>query len=358
MTKKRANGEGCFFRRGRGWAGLISVPDHRTGQTRREYLRGRSRSEVIQQAEDIRKTALSGSDDTITVGEWLNHWFDSYVSGLRTNTRMTYESLIRCHILPVLGAVPLCKLTADDIVSMLSDSSLAPKTRQLIQNMFARSLKQALQARKIWRNVAQTVPPIRIERQDHRVLSREELSAFLTVARKSKYWLAYLLIVSAGLRRGEALAMRWSDVALESGRITIRQTLVKTRRGLMTNPPKTKLSKRTIPLPDFATAALSDVPARSRHGLVISTSRGDLVDPDLVWSDYRKLLRSAGLPRITLHDLRHTHASLLLKSGVGLSDISRRLGHSTIRTTADIYAHEVPGEADIAATKMNEIISQ
>jgi integrase len=358
MRKKRANGEGYFFPRGRGWAGQIRVPDPAFGRSKRVYVRGRSRAEVVRLAEEARKAHLVAQDYRITVSEWLDHWYDTYVASLRMNTRMTYESVIRCHIVPAIGAVQLFKLTPEHVVSMLSDTRRAPKTRQLIRNVLSRALKQAMQVGKVIRNVVQAIPPIRVERKDRRVFSKDELAVFLRVAKESRYWPAYLLMATTGIRRGEALALRWSDISLEKKTITIRQTLVKTRRGLITNPPKTKLSKRSIRLPEFAVEALSEIPARMRHGLVTSTTTGEMIDPDLLWSDYRRMLRSAGLPRVTLHDLRHTHASILLQCGVGITDVSKRLGHSTIKTTADMYAHEVPGEADSAALKMNEIISQ
>jgi integrase len=158
--------------------------------------------------------------------------------------------------------------------------------------------------------------------------------------------------LSTGMRRGEMLALRWRDVSLDGAELTVQQSLEQTKEGLRFKPPKTKHARRTISLPAFAVAALrAHKIAQAQERLSLGLGRDDddalvfrrpdgtPMRPDMVSSEWRKMVVSAKLPKVSLHALRHTHASQLIASGMDVLTISRRLGHGAPSITLDVYSH-------------------
>lgn len=358
MTR-RANGEGTFCKRGRGFYGRVWAFDPATGSSRRLSVRGRSLEEVRIKARKIREIVMAGSDSSITVGEWLGYWLDTYKSASRSNTRQTYGCVIRKNILPHLGSIRLSSLGPDHVSAMVSRvSHLKPATIQLVQNTLRSALSQALKSRKVAVNIMNQIASVTVVRKDHLVFNHGQFARFRAAVENSPFRVIYLLLIGAGLRIGEALALRWEDVSPNLGSITVRQTAVRDRGGMIINPPKTKLSMRTIVIPGWLSEALRETPARDRSGLVASNRRGGILHPTQVRKDFLRLLESAQLPRVTIHGLRHMHASILLQSGTDIFEVSRRLGHSSITTTSDIYGHLTPGTTGTAAANLDRLWSK
>ncbi len=180
-----------------------------------------------------------------------------------------------------------------------------------------------------------------------------------------------MLAVTTGMRQGELLGLKWSDVDLEGGRVSIRRTLTRTGVGSAAfGNPKTSKSRRTVRLTAQGVEALGSHLERqlkeienagdhySDQGLVFTTKTGTPINPsNLRNRSFATLLRTAGLPHIRFHDLRHTCATLLLVKGVHPKFVQELLGHATIAITLDIYSHVLPGMGDQAATAMEDVLS-
>lgn len=177
--------------------------------------------------------------------------------------------------------------------------------------------------------------------------------------------LPVLLAVTTGLRRGEILGLRWEDVNLRTSVLTVRQPLEQTKGGIALKQPKTQKARRTVALPQLSVEALryrKKEQAKERllfgpdyngHGLVLARADGSPWKPDSFTSSYRSLVRRLGLSHIRFHDLRHTHATQLLRQGVHPKVVSERLGHSTVGITLDVYSHVLPGMQEDAAHRVD-----
>jgi integrase len=218
------------------------------------------------------------------------------------------------------------------------------------------------------RNVAALVTPPRINRKEIRTLSPEESRRFLAAIESDRLEALYVLAVTSGMRQGELLALRWTDVDLEAPAVSVHATLQRTRGSLVFAPPKTSRSRRRVALTRAAVEALRR--HRARQGaerLRAGTAWGD---PELIFTNevgqplhgtyltklFQVALVRAGLPRLRFHDLRHTAATLLLGRGVHPKIASEMLGHSSVAITLDLYSHVTPTMQREAATEMDRAL--
>ena len=188
-----------------------------------------------------------------------------------------------------------------------------------------------------------------------RALDEKEMAALLKLVQGTRLYMPILLGVSGGMRRGEILALRWQDLDLETGRAVICRSLEQTREGLRFKLPKTDRGRRTVVLPSFtcdtlrthrveqAKNRLALGPAYHDRDLICPREDGSPWPPDMLSTAFAALVRRSGLSHVRFHDLRHTHATQLLKQGVHPKIVSERLGHSNIGITLDTYSHVLPG---------------
>jgi integrase len=192
-----------------------------------------------------------------------------------------------------------------------------------------------------------------------RTWDASELRRFLDVVSKRDDHLLWLLFAMTGMRRGEVLGLRWKDIDIERGLVSIRQTVLNVGGARVFSTPKTARSRRVVALDAKTTAKLkSSWPVGCQPGtLIFCEADGGPLDGNAITRRFTKLCVEAGLPRIRLHDLRHTHATLALGLGIHPKIVSERLGHSTIAFTLDIYSHATPHMQSEAAVKFGELIS-
>jgi integrase len=360
MTRKprRANGDGYIYqRKGRYYIQLYTVDA--TGNRVRKWLRGgASVISANRKLREYKEKHFICLDSTQTLGQWLQSWIDRYSKGKAESTISLYRRLIRVHLMPTVGQVKLTDLKPAMFSKLYATLSkqLAPKTILTINSILNAALNQAVKDEIIFRNVLHAVTKPRTRKPEHRIFSEDELRAFYEKCLQSQYRLPYLLMLFGGLRRGEALGMKWSAVDLVNNTVTVRQQL--TERQTPAGPCieigqlKTERSYRVIPLPTEVMDEFKKTQAKQRHGLIF---KGRSKSPRCFVADFKRITAELGIEGMRLHSLRHTHASFLLMSGVALPMVSDRLGHSGTKVTGDIYSHAVPGAQDAAVSALSSL---
>lgn len=310
----------------------------------------------------------------LTVGEYLTQWLEYVKMQVSGPTYDRYEAIVRLHLTPRLGKIPLHKLSPLQIqkayAQMMADGNhhkaggVSPRTAATHHRVLHRALDQAVKWQLLSRNPAENVEPPRYQRREMRVLDEEGVRELLDAARESQVYLPILLAVTTGMRSGEILALRWEDIDLASGTATIRRTMAQ-GRGLYFKEPKTAKSRRLVRLPGITVEALKEAHRnQAQHKLLLGASykQNDLVccqpDGGPIWPSnlregFHRVLGRIG-KSMRFHDLRHTHATLLLRQGVNPKIVSERLGHSNIGLTLDTYSHVLPDMQEEVVRKLDE----
>jgi integrase len=338
----------------------------RTYKTKREAERGLAEWLV----EIERGTAVDRSRQT--VGELLRDWLQTYAQHhVRPTTLEDYETTIRVHIVPALGGIPVQKLTPAHLQHFYADkldAGHSPRVVELCHLRLSQALDHAVKLGLVGRNVADAVTPPRVERKEMRTWSAQQVRAFLAVADESAYGPVWPVLLGTGMRRGEALGLRWEDVDFEQGTLRVAQSVVPYKGVGHIQQPKTASARRTMHVAPAVLAALHEHRMRQNerrlalgdawhdHDLVFAATNGRPLNPNNLSRDYARLVRLAGVPRIRIHDLRHTHVTLALQAGAPPGPVSQRVGHSRTSVTMDLYAHVTADMERAAANAINTAI--
>ena len=275
-----------------------------------------------------------------SVTQWLSDWLTLRSAELAPRTLDCYRATIRLHIAPSFNGVELAELRPEQIASMLAAICAAGHTRTAIlcHAILSRSLADAARYNLLPRNPMADVP-----RPAHRParaswLSPEELSLYLAAVAADRNRLAWLLALCCGLRRGEICGLRWQDVNFRENVLHIRNQRQRLDNGcLVDREPKSESGIRDIPIPANVLPLLRS--ARQLAGYVVLSSRGQPFTPSGLDQAHARLLASAGLRHVRLHDIRHTMGAVAIRQQVPIKTLQVLLGHSHYSTTADIYAH-------------------
>jgi len=315
----------------------------------------------------------------ITLGEWLKQWLKDYASLNTTDrTQESYSSIVGRHIIPSLGNIFITDLHPQQIQSYYADKlskgrvdgkgGLSARSVVYHHRILSKALDYAVKMGIAIRNVARVVQPPRVQRITMRTLSTDEVVCFLDAARETDYYVYFATLLYTGLRRGELLALRWRNLDLDNATLTVVETAYKLGNGnYVIKEPKTAHSRRTVTLPSslvelFKAYRADQELLRIQLGITLNVddfvfirSDGSPINPSAVTLAFRRIIKRAGLRGIRIHDLRHTHASLMLTAGVHPKVVSERLGHANIGITLDIYSHVLPGLQEAAADKFDRI---
>ena len=315
----------------------------------------------------------------ITLGEWLKQWLRDYVSINTTDrTQESYNSIVERHLIPSLGKVILTDLQPQHIQSYYAEKlnkgrvdgrgGLSARSVVYHHRILSKALDYAVKMGLVVRNVSKVVEPPRVARVTMSTLSLEEAIRFLDVARETDYYVYFATLLYTGLRRGELLALRWRNLDLENSKLTVVETAYKLGDGrYIIKEPKTPHSRRSVTLTPslvelFKVYRADQELLRIQLGIslyaddfVFIRPDGSPVNPSAVTLAFRRIIKRAGLKDIRIHDLRHTHATLMLMAGVHPKVVSERLGHANIGITLDIYSHVLPGMQEAAAEKFDGI---
>lgn len=372
---RAASGESSIYRDTAGrWHGYVSMGLKENAKRDRRHVSGTSRPGVVAKVREIERQRDAGTAEaagsTPTVGSWMEHWLTDIASRrVRPRTMESYESILRLHIKPKLGHHRLDRLQPEHVerhYSELLATGMAPASVLRVHRVLARALKVAVQRGKITRNVALLVDPPAVKRpQVAAPLTGTEARAVLASAEGGRNPARWTVALAVGLRQSEALGLRWMDVDLDVGILSVRRGLHRVAgRGLVYEEPKSERSRRTLALPSQLTEALRQhraTQAQERlaagplwedNGLVFCQVNGRPIDRRADWSSWKGLLKRAGVREVRLHDGRHTAATLLLTAGVHPRVVMELLGHAQMRTTTDTYSHVLPALAKEAADRM------
>jgi integrase len=317
------------------------------------------------------------ADDTITLALWLNRWMSEYVEvNLRLKTYERYRGIIDRHIVPRIGHLKLSKVSPSDIKALqtaLTADGMAAKGVELVHIVLSGAFKYAVGLEILWRNPAQPVSPPKRPQAELPTSEIDDVNRILRRGREEMYPLypALHLIAYTGIRRGEALGLRWSDVDWDTPSITITQSVIRTQRlGITIEPTKTDRSRRRIDL-DVDTISLlrqhkvEQLEHRlklsqtyDRHDLVFPDALGGPLNPMALTRAFQTLARKEGVRETRLRSLRHFHASALFNQGESPMLVSRRLGHTSTKNTVDVYGHLFQGAQKEAAERFAKAMRQ
>jgi integrase len=371
--KRRGNGEGSVYQRADGtWCATISVGYDANGKRKRRTLFGKSKQQVQEKLAKLANEVAHQRDiepQRIKLGEYLDRWLnDAAKPRIRETTYANYERVIKNHVKPHLGGVPLAKLTAFQIHGLYSCLELAGKSAETIRLVHAvlhRALKQAVRWRLIPFNMAADVDRPRAAKADISPLSAEQVKHLLKAAQGDRLEALYVLAVTAGMRLGELLGLQWSDLDLQGGAVMVQHSLQELNGKLTLAEPKTARGRRRIELPQMAVDALNRHRKRMLKEGLAGVSWVFPTPSGVPWRrshfhfhQFKPLLKRADLPDIRFHDLRHTSATLLLSQGVHPKVVQERLGHSQISVTLDTYSHMLPTLQVEAAGKLDSLLQQ
>jgi integrase len=359
--------------------------DHTTGKYRQMWESGfktiTDARKRLTELEHQRNTGKLVRPGKTTVADYLRRWLQDYAKGnLSPKTTQGYESIIEMHIIPALGKITLTQLKPEEIQRYYSEKlsngqcdgsgALTSTTVSHHHTCLHRALKMAVKWNLIDHNPCDAVIPPRPQHTEMHTMNEDEVKLFLSAARSTSYYCLFYVSLFTGARRGELLALRWSDVDLFEAQIHITRSVLQLRdRSLIYKAPKTSKGRRMISLSP-STALILRRHKQEREAccatliipfepdsLVFCQLDGSSLLPDSVTQAWTRLIRKTGLKHFRLHDARHTHASLLLKQGVHPKIVQERLGHATISTTLDLYSHVAPGLQEAAAAKLDDILA-
>lgn len=357
-ARRRGHGEGSIHQRKDGrWVAVVDlgyVGGKRKRKTWYRKTRKEAAAKLNEELANLRKGGIVASAD-VTLEAFLRSWLETSIKGNRApRTVESYTAMVENHIIPDLGRIRLGKLTQADIQSMMTRkraSGLSARTVNYLRAILRSALTTAVKNDIVARNVASFTESARGEKREPKPFTPEELRVFWDTVNGHPLEVGFVIAGTYGLRRGEVLGLRWSDIDEEEGVIHVRQQVQRVDGKDQVLPLKTKSSRRTLPLTANVQKALrgrvisqdkEKVIAGERWvdtGLIITSSIGTPLNPGNFYTRYKQLLKDAGLEGHTFHDLRHTATSMLVRQGVHPRVAMEILGHSQISVTMDVYAH-------------------
>jgi integrase len=343
---------------------------------KRKYIYGRKYKDVERKLAEAMGDAAKGiyfDDENQSLAQYMERWLEDSARGdLGHRAYHNYKLQIRRHISPAFGRLKLSKLTAAHIQSLYAAKlrdGLKPSSVRYIHAVLHRALEQAVRFNLIPFNPAARVDPPKIRQEEITPLDAEQARKFLHAARGNRFEALYVLSLTTGLRMGEALGLRWSDIDLDAGTLRVNRQVQRMRGGggLVFSEPK-NASRRTLELPHRAVEALRSHRKKQAEemlratdyedsGLVFATGKGTPIDAQNIVNRYFKpLLKRAELPDIRWHDLRHTYATLLLARGTHPTYVQKSLGHASVQLTLDRYSHWMPSMGRNTAEGIDEAL--
>jgi integrase len=380
MASRRGRGESAVYKDGERWRGAISLGYDEQGRRVRKKVSGRTKAEVLGKLRDLQRQLEAGvppPDDRITVGQFLDRWITVSLPGhVADSTLDDYSDTVRLHLRPALGRRPLTKLTVTELDALWKakrEQGYSANSVRIMRTVLRKALGQAEREGLLVRNVAALSSAPKVRAEPGKSLSVEQARLLLQAVAGHRHEALVLLMLTYGLRRGEALGSQVVDLDLDGGQLGLRAGVkrVQVRDGkgerktrLVVGDLKTARSRRTLFLtPPLVTALRRHLARQAQErlaagsawqdrALLFPSEAGTPLDPDNFSHWFTRLCKQAGLGHWHPHDLRHSGASLMLAQGVRLEVVSEILGHASIAITKDVYGHLVEGDKRRAAASL------
>lgn len=382
MAKRRANGEGSIRKRSDGrWEGRYTVGyDPETGKQKFKNVLGKTQTEVKEKLkaaiEESKDLDISRADQ-FTLAEWLRYWLDNYGKVyLRPSSLTNYTGFLDNQIAnDKIANIKLNKLTTNDLqqfYNRMSESGrvqrkesqnkpkgLSAKSVRNIHCFISHAMNRAIDEKLISENPASRCILPKKEQKEIEILPLTDLQKFFEEAKNSGVFELYYTELATGLRRGELLGLKWTDIDFNVNSIYIQRQITRTDGEVKESPLKTKNAYRQIIVPPEVSQILKEKKDRENgfSEYVFSSPTGGPISPDSVLKMLHRVLKRAGLEKVRFHALRHTFATMALQNGVDVKTLSGLLGHYSAGFTLDTYGHITPAMKQDAAEKVGSFLS-
>jgi integrase len=383
MSKRQNHGYGLKERSPNHWAIIIEDKDRVTGKRKRVWhsFRG-TKTEAKVEARRLLGDKDAGKrvdPKRITVAAFLDLWLEHMQTRLLPRAHERYTEIARKNIVPLLGDIQLQKLQTVDIDGAYAKAltsgrrdgkgGLSPATVKYMHRILRQALQQAVgKWRWLVSNPADDASPPKVERKEMSALDPVETAELIEAARNERLFIAYLLGVMCGLRRGEVAALRWRSIDLTGSQLSVSTSIEQTSKAVREKLPKSGKGRTVALLPMLVDELRQHRIRQSEHLLalgvrltddhhVVMREDGQSYQPRSLTHAFQIFRAKHGLDRIRLHDLRHTHATHLLAAGIHPKVAQERLGHSSIAITLDLYSHVMPGMQAQAAERVNDVLT-
>jgi len=360
---------------------VLDTRDPQTGKRRRKWISfsGTLRGARIECARLVTEMKSGAYVDATreTIAAFLDCWIEHMQGQVSPRSLERYAELCRNNIAPLLGAIPLTKLQPANISQAYAKAlasgrrdgtgGLSPLTVHHMHRVLREALQQAVRWQLLARNPVDAVRPPKVERKQMQTLDAEATVVLMEAARGTNLFMPILLGVLCGLRRGEITALRWRSIDLDRGQLSVTASTEQTNRGIREKETKSGKS-RTVALPSLIVDELRRHRVAQAEGLlaagvrltddhhVVAREDGQPLQPRSLTHAFVKFVRGHGLAPIRLHDLRHSHATHMLASGVHPKIAQERLGHSSVSVTIDLYSHVLPGMQAEAVSRVDAVL--
>ncbi len=381
MPKKRPAGDGLVRKRNDGrWEGRIIVGHKNNGTPIYRSVFAEKQGDLMPKLTEL-KAQYAGieltEDSALTLGEWLDKWMEEYKKPvLRQSTYSRYMGDIQNHIKPHLGAKKLLQIKTYDVQKLYNklcesgnlrekEKGLSSATVRGIHNILHDALDCAMKEGVIASNPSEGTSPPKIQRKGKRVLTKDQLKAFIKQIEGDEHWHDFFYTeIITGMREGEICGLRWEDFDEAKGTLRVARSIDFVHKELIIGETKTEDGKRTIYLPDSLWHLLMERKKKSISDWIFpNLLKPELpLNPSAAYRQFKKLLESGDLPNIRFHDLRHTFTSHAANSGIAPKTLSEIVGHSKASFTLDTYAH-VTGDmqknaANIVTNYLTDILGK
>ena len=380
MAKKRKNGQGTVRHRSDGrWEGRHIIGYDENGKAITKSVLAKTKLACIEKLKKLQSEHNEAEPDKLKsnmrFGDWIMYWYENHSKPtIRPSTQKCYEALINGHAIPGLGHIPLNKLTQADCQKFLNEmknngrkshrdtkgAAMSERSVRLCHLVIRMSLDRAVKDGLIKKNPILGVKLPQAEQKEMRVLTKAEIQRFLIQAKEEGLYELFLLELTTGLRRGEILALTWSDLNFETGELHISKQATLVSGKITISEPKTKAAFRTIILPHVMVEVIREYQKDAfSHLMFPSRLKPDQpIDPGHIRKRLQVILERAGCKKIRFHDLRHTFATMSLEHGMDLKTLSTIIGHVSAKTTLNIYTHITSEMQENAAANIDRGIAK
>ena len=380
MSKRRPSGDGMVRKKDDGrWEGRIVIGHKENGDSIFRYIYAPTQKELTAKLrqEIIAYQGVDLTEDSkLTLNEWMDYWLDAIMAGtIRPSTLNGYRRYADLYIKPYLGDKQISKITPTDVQKMYEVLKARGRVKEhaqyghqlsgsmvhSIHTMFHEAMKAAKESHIIAKNPTENIPVPKANPKPKQILNDDQLEQFMEAIKHDAVWHDFFYTeLTTGLRRGELLALLWTDLDVEKRTISITKQVTRTKGELVVSQPKTHNSIRVLPVSQQAVELL--VEEHKKHPgnpyMFPSPKTGGMFDPDSFRHTHEKILKAIGAEHIRFHDLRHTFATLSLKNGVDVKTLSSTLGHYSAGFTLSTYTHATPDMMREAADTMGDVIGK